>query len=117
MVDLTEIAKEAGLMLRTLLSPAAWEIFNDGGQIQARELQKRLSMMLSTLHIALTQRKGPRKNVIYFSTFLGDRGDVANKLILKAAIENHASGQSVITIMLASEGCGGKISEEEEVKR
>lgn len=116
MVDLTEIAKEAGLMLRTLLSPAAWEIFNDGGQIQARELQKRLSMMLSTLHIALTQRKGLRKNVIYFSTFLGERGDVANKLTLKAAVENHASGKSVITIMLLSEGGGGKISEEEEVK-
>lgn len=108
MVDITEIAKEAGLMLRTLLSPAAWDIFNDGGQIQGRELQKRLSMMLDTLHVALTQRKGPKAEVIYFSARLGDRGNGANKLILRAAIEKHASEQSVITVMLSGEGPEGR---------
>jgi len=109
MVDITEIAKKAGLMFRTLLSPAAWEIFNDGGQIQGGELQKRLALMLDTLHIALTQRKGPKEKVIHFSARLGDSGNAANKLILKAATQNHPSGQAVIAVMLPTEGGGEEI--------
>jgi hypothetical protein len=114
MIDLTEIAKEAGLMHRTLLSPAAWETFNEGGELQGREFQQRLFGMLETLHIALTRRKGPKEKVIYFSAFLGDGGNRANKLILKAAVENNL-GQPIITVMLSNEEAGGKTSEEGEM--
>jgi hypothetical protein len=67
MVDISQIAKESGLMLRTLLSQEAWHVFSNGGQIQGRDLKKRLSRMLYTLHIALTQRKGPKEKMIQFS--------------------------------------------------
>jgi hypothetical protein len=113
MVDITEVAKEAGLRVRTLLTPAAWEVFNEGGQIQGPDLRNKLSLMLATLHIALTQRKGPKQSVIHFSARLGNRGNPANRLVLKATIENHAPEQSVITVMLPAEGGGGKTPGEE----
>jgi hypothetical protein len=106
MVDITEIAKESGLMLRTLLTQEAWQVFSRGGQIQGRDLKKRLSGMLVILHIALTQRKGPKEKMIHFSAPLEDRGSMANKLILTATVETNACGQPVITIMLPGEKAG-----------
>jgi hypothetical protein len=103
MVDITESAKESGLTPRTLLSQGAWQVFSRCGQIQGRDLGKKLSGMLDTLHIALTQRKGPKEKMIHFSTPLEDRGNMANKLILIATVETSARGQSVITIMLPGE--------------
>jgi len=114
MVDLSEIAKEAGLMLHPFMTPATWETFNHSGQLQGQDLQKRLLLMLHTLHVALTQRKGPRKNVIFFSTNLENGGNKIRNFLLKAVIENQPSGQPMITIMLPGEGGGGKVSEEME---
>jgi hypothetical protein len=106
MVDIAEIAKESGLMLRTLLTQEAWQFFSRGGQIQGRDLKKRLSRMLVILHIALTQRKGLKEKMIHFSAPQEDRGSMTNKLILIAAVETNACGQSVITIMLPGEKAG-----------
>jgi hypothetical protein len=106
MVDITEIAKESGLMLRTLLTQEAWQVFSEGGQIQGRDLKKRLSGMLVILHIALTQRKGPKEKMIHFSAILEDPRNLANKLILIATIGTYACGQSVIKIRLPGEKAG-----------
>lgn len=111
MIDLSETAKEAGLTLRTLITPAAWETFVHGGQLQGRDLQIRLLFLLRSLHAAITQRKGPREDVIYFSVNVENRGNRLEKLILKAGIENQASRPSEITVMLPKEGGGVKISE------
>ncbi len=111
-MEITEIAKEAGLNLRTFLTPAAWKILNGDGQIQGRDPQKRLSMMLEVLQIALSQRKGPQKKVIYFSTRLGGRRDA--RLLLRATVENHSCGQPGITVMLPGEEGREKISEDED---
>ena len=64
MVEITDIGKEAGLMVRTRLTVAAWEVFNKSGQIQGLDLKKRLCRMLATLHVALTQRIGPKEKTI-----------------------------------------------------
>ena len=64
MVEITDIGKEAGLMVRTRLTVAAWEVFNKSGQIQGVDLKKRLSRMLDTLHVALSQRIGPKEKTI-----------------------------------------------------
>ena len=112
MVDLSEIAKEAGLMLRPLITSATWEILDHGGRLQGRDLQKRLLLMLRTLHVAITQRKGPRENVIFFSTNLENGGNKVRNFLLKAVIENQPSGQPTITVMLPGEGGGRKVSEE-----
>jgi hypothetical protein len=113
MIDITEIAKEAGLIHRTLLSPAAWETFNEYSELQGRDLQKRLFDMLDTLHIALTRRKEPKEKVIYFSALLGGGGNRGNKVILKATVEN--PGQPIITVMLSTEEVRGKMPEEGEM--
>ncbi len=110
MIDITEMAEDVGLKFRTSLSPAAWEIFNQGGRIQGRDLQKRLSRMLEVLQIALTQRKGAKEKVLCFSTHLEGRGNLAPKLVLKAAVENRPCGPAAITVMLASES-GERLSE------
>jgi hypothetical protein len=103
MVDITAIANETGLMLRTLLTLAAWDIFSERSQIQGRDLNIRLSRMVNTLHTALNKRKGPKENMIKFSTVLEPRGNLTNKSVLIAAVEKHACAESVITIMLPSE--------------
>jgi len=112
MVDLSEIAKETGLMLRPFITSATWEIFNHSGRLQGQDLQKRLLAMLRTLHVAITQRKGARKNVIFFSTNLENGGNKIRNFLLKAVIENQPSGQPTITVMLPSEGDGGKVEAE-----
>jgi hypothetical protein len=112
MIDLSETAKEAGLTLRTLITPAAWETFSNGGQLQGRDLQIRLLFMFRTLHAAITQRKGPREEVIYFSANVENRGNRIRMLKLRTVIKNLASSPSVVTIMLPEEGSGMKMSEE-----
>ena len=114
MIDVTETARDAGLRIRTLLTLAAWKVFTDHGNLQGREVQKRISMMLDALHIALTQRKGPKENVIFFSAGLWNRGSKTKKLALKAAVENHASEQSLMVMLPDEES--GKISKEERKK-
>jgi hypothetical protein len=117
MVDLSAIAKEAGLTGRSLITPAAWGLFDNDGQFQGRELQERLLSMLRTLYVAMTQRKGPREDVVHFSTHLGNGQNKTNKLILKAAIKGLSSGQPVITVMLPSEGGGRERSQGKGAKR
>jgi hypothetical protein len=117
MVDLSAIGKEAGLPGRTLITPAAWGLFDNDGQFQGEGLQERLLSMLRILHIAMTRRRGPREDVVYFSTHLENGQNNANKLTLKAAIESHSSGQPVITVMLPSEGSGMKRSQGKGTKR
>jgi hypothetical protein len=103
MVDVSEAARNAGLTVRTILSPAAWELFTDRGNLQARDIQKRISLVFNSLQMALTRRRGPKPTVIYFSAYLWGKGNMAHKLGLKAAIENHASGQ-LLVVMLPDEG-------------
>ncbi len=116
MVDLSEIAKDVGLAGPSFITPAAWALFEDHGRFRGGDLQGRLLSMLRTLQIAMTQRKGPREEVVYFSTHLERGRNKDNKLMLKAAIKNPSSRQPMITVMLPSERGGDKGSQGRRVK-
>ncbi len=104
MVDLSEIAKDADFPGRPFITRAAWGYFNhQEDEFQGRDLQKDILFMLRGLRAAITQRKGPKKDVICFSTYLATSPKKVSKLTLMAAVKNPSSGQAVITVMLPSE--------------
>ncbi len=117
MVDLSEIAKDTGLPGRPFITPAVWDLFHGKeGEFHGRDLQRKILFMLRSLHAALTQRKGPKKDFIYFSTYLETNSKKINKLMLKATVKNPSSGRPIIMVMLPAEGAVRKTSKGKGLK-
>lgn len=122
MVDLSEIARDAGLPGRPFATRAVWSHFSSNdAEVEGPTLQNKLLFMLRSLHAALTERKGPKKEVIYFSTYLENSPQRVTKLMLKAAVKDPSSAQPIIYVMLEGErevdgfpkGKGGRIKTDE----
>ncbi len=107
MVDTSKLSRVVSLKPWIFLTPEVMKILSDGGKISGEDLQKRISLMLDNILVALTQRKGPVEDVLRFSMPLGDRGSKPKKLILKAEIVNHESEPASITVMLPDEEIKG----------
>jgi len=103
MVDVTEMAREAGLMIPTVVTAAVWEIINQVPPDSGQNVGGRLRNIQGMLKVAIKKRKSAPGNTIHYSLWIDRTSRKRKPLRLKAVIKPGSGEEPVITIMLPDE--------------
>ncbi len=109
MLDVTRIASKAGLKIPTLVSPAVWEIINEGMRNSKQYMPGRLWFMLHTLALIVGKRKAGKGGPIHFSLKIDDMHKKTKLLRLTALVGCSDAGQPSFSIVLPNEEEGRKM--------